>query len=76
MAATPQMSGLIEQLQSAGTVEQERAVMGRLQAQWNQDVPALVFGPQPELLAWQPNVRGVAGTVNSMVLLDDAWIAR
>jgi peptide/nickel transport system substrate-binding protein len=76
MAGSPAMSGLIEELQGAGTVEQERAVMGRIQQQWNQDVPALIFGPQPELVAWQPDVQGVVGTVNSMVLLHDAWIAR
>ncbi|MEW2352180.1 ABC transporter substrate-binding protein [Spirillospora sp. NPDC029432] len=76
MPASPEMSGLIEELQSAETPEAERAVMGRIQQRWNEDVPALVFGPQPELLAWQKEVRGVIGSVNSMVLLDDAWIAR
>ncbi|MFI0355346.1 ABC transporter substrate-binding protein [Actinomadura sp. 9N407] len=76
MADTPKMSALIEELQSAGAVEQEREVMGRIQQQWNEDVPALIFGPQPELVAWQKNVQGVIGTVNAMVLLNDAWIAK
>jgi peptide/nickel transport system substrate-binding protein len=76
MATTPKMSALIEELRSAGTQEEQRAVMGRVQAQWNEDVPALVFGPQPELVAWTDDVHGVVGTVNSMVLLDDAWLAK
>lgn len=76
MPTSPEMSALIEQLQGAESPERQRAVMGRIQQRWNEDVPALIFGPQPELLAWRPEVRGVVGTVNSMVLLHDAWIAR
>ncbi|TDD91123.1 ABC transporter substrate-binding protein [Actinomadura darangshiensis] len=76
MPTTPKMSALIEELRGAGTVEEQREVMGRVQAQWNEDVPALVFGPQPELAAWTDDVHGVTGTVNSMVLLDDAWLAQ
>ncbi|TDC86896.1 ABC transporter substrate-binding protein [Actinomadura sp. 7K507] len=76
MATTPAMSALIEELRGAETTEDQRAVMGRIQQQWNQDVPALVLGPQPELVAWPDTVHGVVGTVNSMVLLDDAWIAQ
>ncbi|MEV5824573.1 ABC transporter substrate-binding protein [Spirillospora sp. NPDC052242] len=76
MATTPEMSALIEDLRGADGEEAQRAVMGRIQEQWNRDVPALVFGPQPELIAWPDRVRGVTGTVNSMVLLDDAWLAR
>ncbi|MFI0367825.1 ABC transporter substrate-binding protein [Actinomadura sp. 1N219] len=75
MATTPRMSALIEELRGAGTAERQRAVMGRVQRQWNEDVPALVFGPQPELAAWRDTVHGVVGTVNSIVLLDDAWTA-
>lgn len=76
MPTTPKMSALIEELRGAGSLEDQRAVMGRVQEQWNEDVPALVFGPQPELVAWTDDVHGVVGTVNSMVLLDDAWLAK
>nr|WP_262402069.1 ABC transporter substrate-binding protein [Actinomadura sp. CNU-125] len=76
MATTPKMSALIEELRGAEGEEEQRAVMGRIQEQWNEDVPALALGPQPELIAWPERVRGVTGTVNSMVLLDDAWLAR
>ncbi|MBE1530833.1 ABC transporter substrate-binding protein [Actinomadura algeriensis] len=76
MATTPEMSALIEELRGADGEEKQRAVMGRIQEQWNKDVPALALGPQPELIAWPDRVRGVTGTVNSMVLLDDAWLAR
>ncbi|WP_246342940.1 ABC transporter substrate-binding protein [Actinomadura verrucosospora] len=76
MATTPEMSGLIEELRGAATLDQQRGVTARVQRQWNEDVPALVFGPQPELVAWPETVHGVAGTTNSMVLLGDAWISK
>ena len=76
MPTSPQMSALIEELRGAGTTGEQKAVMGRIQQQWNEDVPALVLGPQPELFAWPDTVHGVVGTSNSMVLLDDAWLAR
>lgn len=76
MATTPEMDALIEEFQGAATPEEQRAVMARIQEQWNKDVPALVFGPMPEFVAWPKTVHGVEGTVNSMILLDDAWIGQ
>ncbi|WP_067178158.1 ABC transporter substrate-binding protein [Microtetraspora niveoalba] len=75
MHTGPEMDALIDEFQVAETEDEQRAVMGRIQEQWNKDVPALVYGPTPEFLTWQKSVHGVEGTVNSMILLDDAWIA-
>ncbi|MEV0969225.1 ABC transporter substrate-binding protein [Microtetraspora glauca] len=75
MHTGPEMDALIDEFQVAETEDEQRAIMGRIQKQWNTDVPALVYGPTPEFLAWQKNVHGVEDSVNSMILLDDAWIA-
>ncbi|WP_199522349.1 ABC transporter substrate-binding protein [Geodermatophilus marinus] len=74
MPTTPEMSALITEFQGAGTEEEQREIMGRIQEQWNTDVPALVFAPTPEFLVWSDAVHGAEGTVNSMILLDDAWL--
>lgn len=76
MPTTPEMDALIEEFQGAATEEQQRDVMGRIQEQWNEQVPALVYGPVPEFLMWSGDVHGVLESTNSMVLLDDAWVAQ
>lgn len=76
MPTSPEMDALIEQFQGAKTEDEQRAIMGRIQEQWNRNVPALVFGPLPEFVAWPQKVHGVTDTVNSMVLLDDAWLGQ
>ncbi|MDN5895866.1 MAG: ABC transporter substrate-binding protein [Nocardioides sp.] len=76
MPTTPEMDALIEEVQAAPDEETEREVKGRIQEQWNEDVPALVFAPTAEFLAWDTNVHGVVDTTNSMVLLDDAWMSK
>lgn len=74
--ASEVMDGLIEELGSARTEDAQRDVIGRIQEEWNETVPAIVFGAQPEYVAWGDQVGGVVPHVDSMVLLDDAWVAR
>ncbi|WP_211434991.1 ABC transporter substrate-binding protein [Blastococcus sp. DSM 46786] len=74
MPTSPEMSALINEFQGAGTEDEQSEIMGRIQEQWNIDVPALVYGPTPEFLMWSDDLHGVEDTVNSMVLLDDAWL--
>ncbi|MDR7303836.1 ABC transporter substrate-binding protein [Haloactinomyces albus] len=76
MHTGPEMDTLIERFQQASTAEEQRAAMRGIQQLWNKTVPALVYGPTPELLTWSTSLRGVEGTLNSMVLLDEAWLAR
>jgi peptide/nickel transport system substrate-binding protein len=76
VATSPEMDALIEQFQTAGTKDAQREVMGRIQQQWNTQVPALVYGAVPEMVMWSSTVHGPLGTSNSMVLLDKAWVSR
>ncbi|EHR50302.1 ABC-type dipeptide transport system, periplasmic component [Saccharomonospora marina XMU15] len=74
MPTGKEMDALLDEFRGAETLEQQRAVMAKIQQQWNEDVPALVYGPTPEFLVWAENIHGVVDTTNSMVLLDKAWI--
>jgi len=74
MHTGPEMDALIEEFQAAATEDEQRAVMARIQEQWNTDVPALVFGPTAELLTWDDDVHGVVDSTNTLVLLGEAWI--
>lgn len=76
VATSPEMDTLIDQVQAAEGKAAQLQVMGRIQALWNTQVPALVFGASPELVMWGDTVHGVVGTSNSTVLLADAWVAR
>jgi peptide/nickel transport system substrate-binding protein len=66
---------LFAEFRAAATEDDQRDVMGRIQEEWNEQVPAVVFGPMPEFMAFGPQLRGVVDTTNSMVLLQDAWLA-
>lgn len=76
MPTGPELDALFADFQVAETTEEQRSVMGRIQEEWNQQVPAVVFGPTSELVAFGERMRGVVGTTNSMVLLHDAWLAQ
>lgn len=74
MPTTPEMDALFDEFQAAATEDVQREIMGRIQEQWNEQVPALIFNPTGEFLMWDTDVHGVVDSTNSMVLLDDAWI--
>jgi peptide/nickel transport system substrate-binding protein len=76
MPTGPAFDALFEEFQTAETHEGQLAVMERVQEEWNEQVPAVVFGPTPEFLMYGERVRGVVDTTNSMVLLDDAWVTQ
>ena len=75
MATSPEMDALFAEFQTAASEQQQHEIMGRIQQQWNELVPALVYGPIPELVTWSDTVHGIEGSSNSLVLLDDAWVA-
>lgn len=73
--ASEVMDGLIEDLGAATSQEEQREILEQIQVEWNETVPAIVFGAQPELVAWNEQVGGVVAHVDSMVLYHDAWVA-
>lgn len=74
MPTGPGFDELFAEFQAAETPEAQRDVIARIQQEWNEQVPAVVFGPTPEFVLFGERVRGVVETTNSMVLLDDAWV--
>ncbi|HLR43608.1 MAG TPA: ABC transporter substrate-binding protein, partial [Brevibacterium sp.] len=69
----PEMDALIAEFRSASSVEDARAVMGRIQTRWNDTVPSVPIGALPSMWAWQKNVHGVEPTATGIMLLGDAW---
>lgn len=69
------MDGLIEDLGSAGSEEEQQEALEQIQAEWNETIPAIIFGAQPEFVAWGEQTGGVLPHVDSMVLYHDAWVA-
>lgn len=74
MPTGPEFDALLDEFQAAATEDEQREVMGRIQQEWNEQVPAVVFGPTAEFVTYGEDVRGVVPTTNSMVLLHDAWV--
>lgn len=73
MYTSDRMDSLIDRFQTAADRDDQLAVMADIQRQMNEDVPFVVFGYFWEYTAWQPDVHGVEGTSNSMLLLGNAW---
>lgn len=72
--ASDTMDGLIDELGAATSEEEQQAILTDIQTEWNESIPAIVFGAQPELVTWGDQVGGVEPHVDSMVLYGDAWV--
>src|SRR3546814_14268827 len=75
MPTSPEMDALFDAFQAAESEDDQREIMGKIQAEWNELVPALAFAPSAEFLMWSKQVPGVVDSTNSLVLLQDAWIS-
>src|SRR5699024_4681237 len=51
MYTSQAMSELIEQFKATETEQAKRKNAGKIQRQWNKDVPALIFGASPDFIA-------------------------
>ena len=74
-SADPELDGLIEELGLATTPEEQQEVLERIQAQWNETVPYAPLGATPEWNAWGDDVHGVVPSIDSIMLLGQAWKA-
>lgn len=74
MATSPELDALIEEFQASSDEKEQLDVMDRIQQQVNEQVPFLNWGPIAEFNAWNDDVHAVTGAMNSIVLLDKAWI--
>src|SRR3546814_620498 len=75
MPTSPEMDALFDAFQAAESADDQREIMGKIQAEWNELVPALVFAPSAAFMLWSTQVHGVVDSTNSLVLLQDAWIS-
>lgn len=73
--ANDEMDALIEELRQASTPEAVTDVMNQVQALWDETIPSVPTGVTPEFIAWDQSVHGLVPTVNTMLLLDKAFIA-
>jgi peptide/nickel transport system substrate-binding protein len=73
--ADEDMDALIDELRGAADPETTTDILNQVQARWDETIPAVPTAVVPELIAWDQGVHGVVPTVNSMLLLDEAFIA-
>lgn len=73
-ATSPEMDALIDEFSQESDHAAKVDIAGRIQEQWNEDLPALVFGPAFDYVIWSDEVRGIQSHINNMVLFDQAWI--
>lgn len=71
-----EMDTLIDELGEAADEDTQRTLLAQIQERWNETVPAVIFGAQPEYLGWQEDVHGIQQHVSSMVLFGEAWLDR
>jgi peptide/nickel transport system substrate-binding protein len=73
--ADEEMDALIDELRGAADPETTTDILNQVQARWDETIPAVPTAVVPELIAWDQSVHGVVPTVNSMLLLHEAFIA-
>lgn len=73
MYTSPEVDELLERFQVATDPAEQKEIMGAIQEELNDDARFVNYGYFAEYVAWQPNVHGIEGTSNSMVLFADAW---
>jgi peptide/nickel transport system substrate-binding protein len=73
--ADEEMDGLIDELRQAGDAEAITDILDRVQQRWDETLPSVSTAVVPEFIAWDQSVHGAVPTVNSMLLLDEAFIA-
>lgn len=74
MATTPEMDELLDEFKAASEESDQIEIMGRIQEQSNEQASYMNWGAVAEFAAWSPDVHGVIGAMNSIVLLDEAWV--
>lgn len=74
MATTPEMDALLDEFKAASEQSEQAEIMDRIQQQANEQVSYLNWGPVAEYAAWSSDVHGIVGGMNSIVLLDEAWV--
>ncbi|TSD40272.1 ABC transporter substrate-binding protein [Rhodococcus sp. KBS0724] len=72
--ANPEMDATLDAIQAAGTAEDKKAALADLQTLFNEQVPIMVWGAGANYVPWSENVYGLMPSLDSIILLDEAWI--
>ncbi|MFC7495801.1 MULTISPECIES: ABC transporter substrate-binding protein [unclassified Nocardioides] len=74
MATSPEMDAALDEFKQASEEADQLAAMDKIQQISNEQVSYLNWGPVAEYSAFADDVHGVIGGMNSIILLDKAWI--
>lgn len=70
---SPEMDGLLAELQAAESDEQAEDTVRRIEELWNEDVPGVGLAPGGVFLPWQEDVHGIQPTAQQLLLFDEAF---
>ncbi|NLT30796.1 MAG: hypothetical protein GXX86_10120, partial [Propionibacterium sp.] len=73
--ADEEMDQLVMELQEAIDPADQKEVLEKIQARFNETIPAISLAPTGEFIAWQDNVHGVETSIDSVVLFSKAYKA-
>ena len=74
--ANPVTDGLLEDLLGAQSDGERQDIIDRIQRQVNETLPYLVWSPAQIRVVWSERVHGAVRTMDNIMLLDKAWIAK
>ena len=72
----PEMTAALDQLRAAGSLDEQRAALSKIQTIWNETVPEVWFSVGQDALLWNPKLHGAVPSSQSTVLLGKAWLSR
>ncbi|QCB49182.1 ABC transporter substrate-binding protein [Rhodococcus sp. PAMC28707] len=70
----PKMDQLLSDVQTAKDDDTKRAAMASLQTEVNETAPYLALSAGANFVPWTDNVHGAVPSLDSIILLDQAWI--
>lgn len=71
---SPEIDEILNEIQSATTDDSKRAAIAKLQTVINEQAPFLAVGAGQTFIPWTSDVHGVVPSLDSIMLLDQAWI--
>ena len=72
----PTIDAALDAVKAADSADAKREALGDLQTVFNERVPMLVWGAGANYVPWSEKVFGVKPSMDSIMLFDQAWLAR
>lgn len=74
--SSPAMDALLAKIQQAPDDDAKKAAYAELQQQFTEHAPMVPMASGANFVAWSPKVYGVTPTMDSIMLLDQAWLKK